>query len=1016
MREGDILRKYYTQGYEDALADYRFSCREGKTERWDRIVLTAANEKQAEAYRLQIDERRKQKRVPQGTLIDIVPDWKDERIGSGGATLNVIRHIIEKDGWDSFTGERILIIHSGGDSKRIPQYSACGKLFAPIPRILPGGFVSSTFDELLIIASGIPARIGTGIMIFPGDQQLLFNPLQIDLLSCDAAGLSIKAPVTEGAEHGVYLQGNLSSDRRNNNVARFLHKQSVDALKSAGAVDEAGQVDIDTGCIWLGSKVTEAIAGIIMSDGSIDKDLFERFVNERVRLNFYSDFVFPMSEAGSEKEYMEQAPENSLSDELVSCREKIWATLNSFQMSLVKVVPAKFIHFGTTHEMYDLFVNDISDYDYLGWGEGLNGKKHGTVINSVISDETVSYGNSFIENCVIEGKVSIGERAVLSNVDVSSLTIPGDVVLSGICLKDGRHVCRIYGKDDNPKENGSKKLLNGSLYDVIRKWDIDRSLIWDAAEESIWDARIYPVAATSHEAASYALSLYRIISGEALRKDIDEWLESERFSMRSSFEEADVSALILRKNRIKKEIKLNEFYGNIASGIDACKAIDALFTNNVREEVAGYTDEICKKAERESFPLNMRLYLASSDICRRLNLEGEELPSAKYEDKAYATVCSCIKEETIKRFDYDNADLKINKDECMVELPVRVNFSGGPTDAAPYCLEHGGTMMNAALLLKGKRPVKVSVKRIDEGIRFKSENYDKAVDCGDLNEIRNCSNLQDPFALHKAVLLSSGIIPMDETENDINAFCKKKGGGFLIETEVDVPKGSGLGTSSILSAAVIKVLHRFFGKEASDEEIYAQVFLAEQLMGAGGGWQDQVGGLTDGIKFFTTKPGGYQKIDIEYLKLTDEVSKKLNDRFVLIFSGQRRLARNVLREQMNQCIRNDAAVMKNMDRIQENCAVMRYYLLKGNIDEFAKCLSTHFELLKSLDDGATNAFIEYIFDVCDDLIAGRSICGAGGGGFLQVILKEGVSRDEIKRRVTEHFGDCGVDVWDCELC
>ena len=503
MREGDILKKYFTQGYADALADFRFSCTEGKAERWDRIVLTAANEKQADAYRLQIEERRLQKRIPLNTLIDIVADWKNQRIGSGGARLNVI----EKDGWDRFTRERILIIHSGGDSKRIPQYSALGKLFAPIPRMLPGGFISSTFDELLIIASGIPARIGTGVMIFPGDQQLLFNPLQIDLLSCDAAGLSIKAPVSEGAEHGVYLQGDLSSDRRNNNVARFLHKQSVDSLRAFGAVDQAGNVDIDTGCIWLGSTVSRAIAGLIMSEGRIDDKKFESYVNDRVRLNFYTDFVYPMSEDGTKAEYLSQAPENGMSSELEKCRKEIWEKLNSFQISLVKVIPAKFIHFGTTHEMYDLFVRDIGDFDYLGWGAGLSCKEHGTVINSVISDTAVSRGNAFIENCIIDGKVSIGNRAILSNVDITSGEIPEDTVLSGVALKDGRYVCRIYGRNDNPKDNSDGGFLKSTLNKLTERWDIARDLIWDGTEDSIWEARIYPITDSLYEEVSESLEL-----------------------------------------------------------------------------------------------------------------------------------------------------------------------------------------------------------------------------------------------------------------------------------------------------------------------------------------------------------------------------------------------------------------------------------------------------------------------------------------------------------------------------
>ena len=79
----------------------------------------------------------------------------------GGATLHVLKHITEQIGVEQISKQKILVIHSGGDSRRIPQYSACGKLFSPIPRILPNGEVSTLFDELLMSVSLVPSRIST---------------------------------------------------------------------------------------------------------------------------------------------------------------------------------------------------------------------------------------------------------------------------------------------------------------------------------------------------------------------------------------------------------------------------------------------------------------------------------------------------------------------------------------------------------------------------------------------------------------------------------------------------------------------------------------------------------------------------------------------------------------------------------------------------------------------------------------------------------------------------------------
>ena len=86
----------------------------------------------------------------------------------------------EPDCKNPFEGKRILVIHSGGDSKRVPQYSAMGKLFSPVPRELPNGRASTLFDEFIIGMSGVPSRFREGMLVLSGDVLLLFNPLQID--------------------------------------------------------------------------------------------------------------------------------------------------------------------------------------------------------------------------------------------------------------------------------------------------------------------------------------------------------------------------------------------------------------------------------------------------------------------------------------------------------------------------------------------------------------------------------------------------------------------------------------------------------------------------------------------------------------------------------------------------------------------------------------------------------------------------------------------------------------------
>ena len=94
---------------------------------------------------------------------------------------------------------------------------------------------------------------------------------------------------------------------------------------------------------------------------------------------------------------------------------------------------------------------------------------------------------------------------------------------------------------------------------------------------------------------------------------------------------------------------------------------------------------------------------------------------------------------------------------------------------------------------------------------------------------------------------------------------------------------------------------------------------------------------------------------------------------------------------------------------------MRFELERGNVDGFAKLLDYHWELSKKIDAGSSNTLIEQIFSCIEELVDGKLVCGAGGGGFLQVILKKGVTRQMVEERLKEVFMDSLVGVADCNL-
>ena len=98
-----------------------------------------------------------------------------------------------------------------------------------------------------------------------------------------------------------------------------------------------------------------------------DLDKYESFVNEKARVSFYGDFLYPLAADSTFEQYQKEKPEGEFCTELFTCREKIWKALSPFQMKLICLSPAEFIHFGTTRELRALMTEEVTDYEFLDW-------------------------------------------------------------------------------------------------------------------------------------------------------------------------------------------------------------------------------------------------------------------------------------------------------------------------------------------------------------------------------------------------------------------------------------------------------------------------------------------------------------------------------------------------------------------------------------------------------------------------------------------------------------------------
>jgi len=979
---------------------------------WDIIIITATNEKQAEAYRIQINTRKAFGFLPQESQFLVIPDPGDKLLGSGLSTVFSLYHASKNltgNTSNIFNGKRILIIHSGGNSRRIPQCSILGKLFANIPREMPGGRTSSLFDELLIALSGLLERMTEGVIISCGDILPIFNHNQVNFNHKGIIGLSMKKPAYIGTRHGVFVRG------QDYQVENFLHKASIDTLRKWEAIDKQGMVYIDTGLIWLNPEIASKMIQLVSKDRKLDQTRWNSLIDNDITLNFYSDFLPVFTCQADLDKYI--IKENGNNSELSKIKRQIRETFNDDQMYMECLSPAGFIHCGTTMDFQGLF-NNISRNYFLSWENKVinfsEDKVPGkcSVIQSYLGKGVQIGEGVIIENSFLDCCCKIGQNSIISYIYTKfNFRLKGNLVIQQIPLEmnkgDIYYVTLIYGVYDNPKERKNGTLMNKSWSTFLNCFNLKAEDVWtQEVSRTLWDARIYPVCSSREESLKIALYLQepQKIKGQNLSK----WKKAKKISMNESRYIADPEFMINQQLMVEDWIRSRRFIQSIIDG-KWYKLVRNEIINN-KNRLTERINIVLKLVEEENNYFNkMRIYRALAQLIHDISLETKLYTFTSLEDKAF----ECLNRLFFNNDISSNDENKFIHKKLVLQSAARVNLGGEFSDTPPYCLENGGTVINAAVSLNGKLPIKVTIKvignKVIECISRDLELHQTYINKKELLDFRNPDA---SFVLFKAALIISGII--NERDNvSLQESLKTRGGGLRITTDVDIPKGSGLGTSSILGGTIIKGLNELLGRHISEGELFERILQLEQILTTGGGWQDQVGGLTPGIKLITTKPGIKQSIQYERLKLDKNTQDQLNKRYVLIFTGQSRLARKNLREIMGQYLLNNPDVVSHLLEIQKLAVLMKFHLGKGDIIGMARLMNQHYKMNKEINLGITNTYIEEIFRVCRHYIAGGMTCGAGGGGFIQLILNDSLSKEALRKKLKDVFP--GSKIGLCEI-
>ena len=358
----------------------------------------------------------------------------------------------------------------------------------------------------------------------------------------------------------------------------------------------------------------------------------------------------------------------------------------------------------------------------------------------------------------------------------------------------------------------------------------------------------------------------------------------------------------------------------------------------------------------------------------------------------------------------------------LATAPARVDLSGGWSDTPPICFEYGGAVAGLAVTVDGMKPLSCRSRIIPggEGIRVCTES--RCAITGELqshassilSKVCDLDDYRNPLAdcaLIKCSLVYLGLLPDDAApSNDLQPFLRRFCGldqqiGLEVVSTSLLPRGSGLGTSSILAGCVLASLSRCVGidlDENDDVRLVSLVLQLEQRLTCGGGWQDQIGGLFGGFKLGTSKAHEFPVIaHVQRMPLQPSTISKLDDRLILVFSGQTRLAKNILQQVLHRWSRRTSEIVNTVEALVEGAHRVSQALVEEDVDTVAECLNNYWSLKKIMagdDSGVEPEVVRHVLAELfqrKEIVAG-SLCGAGGGGFLVLLTSEGRTMTDVK--------------------
>lgn len=877
----------------------------------------------------------------------VCSDPPGRQLGSGGGTAHLLDEARRALApavapLDWLAASRKLVIHASGQSRRLPAYAALGKSRLPVPPLAGEG--GQTPDQTLLslqqtafshLLRHAPASYRVAVAC--GDTLVRYDRAMPVFPEADVLIVGIPSSPEEASGHGVMF----SPVREPGAIEFFLQKPSPDRIRELAA---AYEFSLDSG-VWLLSERAVRVlfakcgwdgkAGAFAGGAVGAYDLYDRFGTALGR-----NPADPDPDVGS------------------------------LSSAVLALPDGRFYHFGTNRSV----IGSTAELVHPADSRRAFGHEAGSA--DAAGDRIVLHADApavpasvrplWIENATVPATWTLEGEHVLTGLPPNAWTVslPRGVCVDAVGFAGASgEALRVYGFDDPFKgrlDAPATRYLGAPFSD----WLAARGLSFAQAgldpASDIQDAPLFPLLDWSDPTAGDVLQWMAAAPADPAGAAgvRDRWLAARRVSATDLVQRGDPSARLAR----------------------LAVRVRAGFAAQTPDEWAAAAPRLDLGAAAAAFPEKPAALPAAAGLpaVHDAMFRGDEEASFARLRELLAADPSLGKADPRRTLAEDQI--------VWGRAPARLDLAGGWSDTPPYCLEHGGSVVNVAVDLNGQPPIQAFARGCKE-----PKIVLRSIDLGVSEEIATFEDLCSPsrlgaFSIPRAALRLAGFDPRfrgGRAHASLEAMLRDRfGGGLELTTLCAIPKGSGLGTSSILAATVLGAVSDACGLGWSRQDLVARTVVLEQLLSSGGGWQDQVGGIFRGAKIAVTRPGLRQTPDVRYLP--DAVFSDLfaSGRALLYYTGITRVARNILAQIVRNLFLGDRATLGLIRDIALNAGFAADAVSRADEAALAEALRRSWALNRELDAGTCPPAVEPIVRVMEKHGAALKLLGAGGGGYL----------------------------------